>query len=325
MTASIEWNEALKLGVSDVDETIAEVYIPAEPEMVAELSSLLASGHKLFMVTGGSLSRVRTGITDLIEPRLRHDILVGHCSGAEVWGFTDTGELRDKPFYSIYEETFTPELKRLWREKTQELVAEFGLRLHPIQPKAEFKKLYQDPLDIMYDDRGPQITLVLVNATNLTDEQATNLPHEIPVAHDGSRDLRLPIVKRAEELYAEARIPITPRIAGSTAIDLAVKGVSKATSIERVLSSPDVLQTIGLSANDLHDVSALEVWGDRFSSIRGGTDRHISEALPPQVRSIDFREENPAEFEEGYNIVVWDGEQHLHHGLLEYLKSRPRA
>jgi hypothetical protein len=48
----------------------------------------------------------------------------------------------------------------------------------------------------------------------------------------------------------------------------------------------------------------------------------MSEALPPTVRSIDFRKEDPKEFPKGYNIVLWDGEQHLHHGLLEYLRGR---
>lgn len=66
----------------------------------------------------------------------------------------------------------------------------------------------------------------------------------------------------------------------------------------------------------------MEIWGDKFSTVRGGTDRHISEALPKSVRSITFREENPDEFLDGYNTVVWDGENHLHHGLLEFLKSR---
>ena len=27
-------------------------------------------------------------------------------------------------------------------------------------------------------------------------------------------------------------------------------------------------------------------------------------------------------FPEGYNIVLWTGQRHLHHGLLEYLQSR---
>lgn len=62
--------------------------------------------------------------------------------------------------------------------------------------------------------------------------------------------------------------------------------------------------------------------GDKFSVVKGGTDRHISEALPKKVRSISFRQEDPKEFLEGFNIVVWDGQKHLHEGLLEYLKSR---
>jgi hydroxymethylpyrimidine pyrophosphatase-like HAD family hydrolase len=321
MATSIEWNDQLKLSLSDVDETIADVYTPAEPEMVAELTSFLADGHKLFMVTGGSLGRVRTGITDFIDPKLRHNILVSHCSGAEVWGFTEDGELRDKPFYSIYEETFSPELKQLWRDKTQELLTEFGLRSHPVEPKIEFKKKFSDPLDIMFDDRGPQITLEVVNGVDLTLEQVADLQREVPETH-GSLDLRIPILERAEQIFEQAQVPVTPRLGGNFALDLAIKGVSKTTSIERVLKDPAVLSTIGLTTDDLRDMNTLEVWGDKFSTIRGGTDRHMSEALPPQVRSIDFREENPVEFEEGYNVEVWDGERHLHHGLLEYLQSR---
>jgi hypothetical protein len=59
----------------------------------------------------------------------------------------------------------------------------------------------------------------------------------------------------------------------------------------------------------------------KFSVINGGTDRHMSEALSPEVRSIDFRQEDPSELPENLNIVFWDGSHHLHHGLLEYLQS----
>jgi hydroxymethylpyrimidine pyrophosphatase-like HAD family hydrolase len=321
MKPSIKWNDHLKLSLADVDETIADVYTPAESEMITELSSLLKDGCKLFMVTGGSLGRVRAGITDFIDPSLRKSILVSHCSGAEVWGFTENGDLRDKPFYSIYEETFSPKMKHLWREKTQELLAEFKLHTYPVEPKIDFRKKYHDPLDIMYDDRGPQITLEVVNGVDLMAEQVAALPHDIPETH-GSLDFRIPILERAEQIFEQAGVPITPRLGGNFAIDLAIKGVSKTTSIERILKDPAVLATIGLTVEELQDIQTLEVWGDKFSTLRGGTDRHMSEALPHQVRSIDFREENPEEFEEGYNTVVWDGEYHLHHGLLEYLQSR---
>lgn len=83
-----------------------------------------------------------------------------------------------------------------------------------------------------------------------------------------------------------------------------------------------VMAVTELLPEDLTSPSRYEVWGDKYSILHGGTDRHMSEALPATVRSIDFREENPSEFPEGYNIVLWDGQQHLHHGLLEYLQSR---
>src|SRR5688572_13374274 len=122
-TPTTIWNGSLRLALADVDETIAEVYTPADPEMIKELTSFLQEGHKLFMVTGGSLKRVRTGITDLLPAELRRDILVSHCSGAEVWGFAENGNLREKPFYSIYEETFTDDMKKSWRAVVDQLVS----------------------------------------------------------------------------------------------------------------------------------------------------------------------------------------------------------
>jgi len=321
-TNPIIWNSRLRIAFSDVDETIAEVYTPADPGMITELSSYLHDGGKLFMVTGGSLKRVKRDIVDHIEPSLRHDILVSHCSGAEVWGFDSTGELREKPFYSVYEETFTPEMKIAWRKVVDQLVKEFKLRTHPAQPKIVFwEKVGHDPLDIMLDDRGPQITMEVVNGIDLTDEQLAQLPYEVPLTH-GKRDLRTAIQNRAAELLDKAELPISPHFGGNFALDFVVGGVSKTTSIQAVLAMPEVLTTIGLKPEDVQNPAELEVWGDKFSMLHGGTDRYMSLALPPEVRSIDFREENPDEFLEGYNIVIWNGDHHLHHGLLEYLKSR---
>lgn len=319
---SIRWNNKVRLVLSDVDETIADVYLPAEPEMVAELSSFLRGGGKLFMVTGGSMNRVEQGITSQIDPSLRHDILVSHCSGSEVWGFTKSGERRKEPFYSIYEENFSPEMKKRWRDVISQLVEEFTLRPHPTQPKEVFwEKIGHDPLDIMLDDRGPQITMEVVNGTDLTDEQLSQLNYEVPSTY-GKHDLRAAIQNRASQLLAKSEVPITPRFGGNFALDFAIEGVSKTTSILLVLKMPEVLSTIGLKVSDVQNPTDLEIWGDKYSIVHGGTDRYMSEALSPEVRSIDFREEDPVEFPEGYNIVVWNGRQHLHHGLLEYLQSR---
>ncbi|MDB5166373.1 MAG: hypothetical protein JWM37_445 [Candidatus Saccharibacteria bacterium] len=319
---TIHWNNQLRLVFSDVDETIAEVYTPAESAMIDELASFLESGGKLFMVTGGSLKRVLASITDMMPARVRNSILISHCSGAEVWGFTDDGKLRDTPFYSVYEDTFDTEMKRQWREIIGQLVQEFGLRPHPAQPKTEFwRKIGHRPQDIMLDDRGPQITMEVVNGTELTEEQLRDLNFDVP-ATNGKYDLRTAIKLRAEQLFTEADIPITPHFGGNFALDFAVEGVSKTTSIQAVLSDQTVLKTIGLTPADLLNPDELEVWGDKFSLTNGGTDRHMSQALPPEVRSIDFRDEDPTDLPQDINLVIWDGAHHLHHGLLEYLQSR---
>ncbi|MFO0882545.1 MAG: hypothetical protein U0491_03810 [Candidatus Saccharimonadales bacterium] len=319
---TIKWNDSLKLVLADVDETIAEVYTPADHQMIEELTIFLREGGKLFMVTGGSLKRVREGITDYIPSDLRHDILVSHCSGAEVWGFEENGDLKPMPFYSIYEDTFNDEKKQSWRKVIDQLVHEFGLRPHKAQPKIEFwETIGRDPQDIMLDDRGPQITFEIVNGIDLSGDQLDKLPFEVPLTR-GKYDLRIAVMNRANVLLAENEVPITPRLGGNFALDFAVKGVSKTTSIHKVLGDEAVLSTIGLSREDVKNPQEIEVWGDKFSIVNGGTDRHMSEAVSPDVRSIDFREEDRSELPEGYNIVLWDGEHHLHHGLLEYLKSR---
>ncbi len=319
---SIKWNDKIRLILSDVDETIADVYTPAEPAMAAELSILLKGGTKLFMVTGGSMARVERDITNQIDPALRRDILVSHCSGSEVWGFTESGERREQPFYSVYEANFTLELKQRWRDVVAQLVEGFALRPHPAQPKVDFwKEIGRDPLDIMLDDRGPQITMEVVNGIDLSNAQLSQLNYEVPLTHN-KRDLRTAIQNRALQLLAEAAVPVTPRFGGNFALDFAIAGVSKTTSIQAVLTMPEVLATIGLKPTDVQDPAEIEIWGDKYSVLHGGTDRHMSEALPREVRSIDFRAEDPAEFPEGYNIVLWDGQQQLHHGLLEYLQAR---
>lgn len=327
MGEPIYWNDQVKLVLADVDETIADVYTPAELDMIAELDALLGNekGPALFLVSGGSLGRIQRDITDRLLPLSRRKILISHCSGAEVWGFEADGSLRVKPFYSLYEETFTQEMRDKWRETVKGLLEEFHLRIHSVRPKPEFwETVGHDPHDIMYDDRGPQITLEVVNGIDLSDEQMQQFERDIPLTH-GQRDLRVAILERADQLFRQSGVPITPRLGGNFAVDLALEGVSKTTSIKRIIEDDAALANIGLRAEDLLMPDSLEIWGDKFSAVRGGTDRHMSEAVPKRARSIDFRREDPAEFLPGYNTVIWGGKHYLHHGLLEYLRSRPRA
>lgn len=318
---TIVWNNNLKLVLSDVDETVADLYMDAGAEMCGELEKVLAQGTVLFFITGQSIKSIQWRITDHIRPEFRKRILMGHCSGAEVWGFHKNGAVNDRPFYSLYEYSLTEKQKTTWREIVDQAVREFKLKVYPAMPIAEFKARAKDnPLAVMVEDRGPQITFEVVNGYDLTPEQEKELEVNVPNTH-GNLDLRVPMLERIDRLLQEHDLPVTPRLAGVFAIDLAIKGVSKTMAIRYILDNEETLASVGLNKHDLAP-ERMEVWGDKFSAIRGGTDRHMSEALPKEVRSISFREENPNEFLEGYNTVVWNGKKHLHEGLLEFLKTR---
>lgn len=320
--SAVRWNNSVKLIISDVDETIADNFTPAEPEMIKELTNLLEEGKVLFPVTGASLKRMKMRFIDAIPSHLRHQIVAAHCSGAEVWGFDKSGNVLDKPFYSVYDTSMTELQKKVWREKVQQLIKEFKLKVFDPAPVLEFKKLAgDDPLSIIMEDRGPQITFELINGYDLGVDQVKKLEREVPETN-GSFDLRIPLLERAEQLFQEALLPITPRLAGVWAIDFAIKGVNKTTAVKHVIEDDSILNSLRLTKKALQDPQHIEIWGDKFSTVRGGTDRHMCEALPKEVRAIDFRQENPLELPEGYNIVLWEGKYHEHHGLLEYLQAR---
>jgi hypothetical protein len=75
----------------------------------------------------------------------------------------------------------------------------------------------------MLDDRGPQITMEVVNGTDLNEKQINELGYEVPLTH-GKRDLRAAIQARAITLLNERQIPISPRFGGNFALDFAVEG-----------------------------------------------------------------------------------------------------
>jgi hydroxymethylpyrimidine pyrophosphatase-like HAD family hydrolase len=319
---NIKWNNKVKLVLADVDETIADVYTPAEPEMIGELTSVLEEGVVIFFVTGASLARVESRITNQIPGHLRRFTLVSHCNGAEVWGFNSEGDKKEKPFYSLYDETFSQQQKDKWREIVKQLIEEFKLSVYPATKVSEFKTMAgHNPLAVMLEDRGPQITFEFVNGYDLTPEQEKQLEMSVPQTN-GALDLRIPVLERADRLFQENNIPVTPRLGGIFALDFAIKGVSKTYSVKHVLENENILESAGLSRQDLENPDHIEIWGDKFDQFRGGTDRHMCEAVNPKVRAIDFREEDPSGFLPGYNVVIWKGKYHLHHGLLEYLKSR---
>ncbi len=319
----LQFNTSLKLVLADVDETIADVYTKATPEMITALNSFLAEGRALFLVSGGGLQSIRERVVDLLKPELRHKVLVAHCSGAEVWGFQKGGEINSEPYYGVYEGHFTDDQKRTWREITNQLIEKYHLKTYNPQPRKAFiEASHADPLSIMLADRGPQITFEFTNSINLALEQKAQIEKvtgvEIPKTYD-TYDLRYPVMEDAKALYAQAGLPIHPHLGGIFALDHVIEGVDKTRAVKHVLENTDILASLDLRREDINDAYEIEIWGDKFSQKKGGPDFQMCLAVSPQVRTIDFREET--DLPDGYEIHVWDGTKHLHEGLLEYLTS----
>ena len=79
----------------------------------------------------------------------------------------------------------------------------------------------------------------------------------------------------------EARsVPITPRLAGVFALDLAIEGVTKTRAVEAALSA-EVLAAMGIDEGTPHPWE-MEVWGDRFSR-DAGTDWLMCVALAHEI------------------------------------------
>jgi hydroxymethylpyrimidine pyrophosphatase-like HAD family hydrolase len=89
---SVSWNQKLRLALSDVDETIADLYCPAESGMLEALARLLDEGIFLVLITGQSVKNVEQRVIMGLPARLRQRIAVGACSGAELWGYSTKGE-----------------------------------------------------------------------------------------------------------------------------------------------------------------------------------------------------------------------------------------
>lgn len=318
----IEFNQTTQLILADVDETIADVYTDATPAMIHELSRILASGRTIALITGAGLGSVKERITDLLDPSLRYRVIIAHCSGAEIVGFDKAGKLLS-PFYSVYTSKMTSEQQMTWRSIVSDVIAQYQLKtVAPQRVDSFYSQHGRDPLTVMLADRGPQITLEVVNGYQLTQAQYSTLKHLFPnlSLHNSHYDLREALLATFYLRFTEAHLPVTPLLAGMFALDLVLEGVSKTKALEHLLTNSQLLEMYGLPTDISNKPSLLEIWGDKFA-VNGGSDRKMCLAVAPETRAIDFRTEDPASLGKEYNIQLWDGTKHLHEGLLEYLQS----
>jgi len=312
------WNGQLRLVLSDVDETVADLYRPADPRMVTALSRLLEQGIALVLITGQSIANVESRVVMRLPAPLRLQIAVGACSGAELWGYSPRGDRNERPCYTA-DGGLTHEQTTAWRAVIQQLIREFQLLPAAPAPVAEFRKLFGEvPWRVMLEDRGPQITLEFPNAYELSASALKQLHDHLGFAFEG-QDLRVPVAQRARQLLEAHAIPVTARMAGMFALDFAIAGIDKSRAVEQALA-PAVLGRLGLGTT-IPRPKEIEIWGDRFSG-SAGTDWLMCKPIDRSVRAISFRDEDPADFPEGYNIALWDGAHRLQDGLLEFLEGR---
>ncbi|TXH01312.1 MAG: hypothetical protein E6P95_02005 [Candidatus Moraniibacteriota bacterium] len=317
------FNHQIKLILADVDETIADVYTDASPSMINELSKLLKSGKVLALITGAGLGSVKERITDHIDPSLRHKIIIAHCSGAEIVGFDKNGQLL-LPYYSVYTSKMNSEQQMTWRSIASQVIEQYQLKTVNPQKVSDFNKQYgNDPLTVMLADRGPQITLEFVNGYNLSSESYLSLSHLFPglkPTRSGEYDLRELVSETFNQLLSNANLPVSAHLGGVFALDLILDGVSKTEALNYLFNNTTLLRYYSLPTDIASHPDSLEIWGDKFGK-SGGSDRKMCMAVHPKTRAIDFRVENKQDIGEEFNIVLWDGNNHLQEGLLEYLQS----
>jgi hypothetical protein len=171
--------------------------------------------------------------------------------------------------FDTVDAALSDEQKATWRKVVRQLVTEFRLVTYPPMPIPEFGLLHGDePWHVMVDDRGPQITIEFPNAYQLSHAARERISGRLGTRVEES-DLRIPVSRRARQLLEAGSVPVSPRLAGIFALDLAILGVSKTRAVE-VSLSPAVLHALGM-ATHLPSAGKMEVWGDRFSH-QAGTD-----------------------------------------------------
>jgi hypothetical protein len=314
----MRWNSQLRLVLSDVDETVADLYRPAEPRMLTALSRLLEQGIALVLITGQSIENVDERVVMRLPAPLRRQIAVGACSGAELWGYSPRGDRNERPYYTA-DGGLTHAQTTAWRAVIQQLIQEFQLLPAAPAPVAKFRKLFGEvPWRVMLDDRGPQITFEFPNAWQLSAAARQRICDRLGFAFEGN-DLRVPVAHRARQLLEAHAIPVTARMAGMFALDFAIAGIDKSRAVEEALA-PAVLGRLGLGTT-IPCPKEIEIWGDRFSG-RAGTDWLMCKPIDRSVRAISFRDEDLADFPEGFNIALWNGAHRLQEGLLEFLEGR---
>jgi hypothetical protein len=306
--AAIRWDPRTRLVISDVDDTIAGVYQPAAPGMIAALKRLLGHGVLLFLVSGCGLANLNRRVVGRLPAALKRQVLVGHCNGAEVVGFDERGEPYERPLFSAAALPAWRIDPIAWRLAVRQLLQEFDLVPYPVMELEAFRAAsHGDQRAVMVDDRGVQLSLMFGNR----------------LFGSPPPDLRPELVARAHEHFRRRGLGAVGRIVGVDGVDFVADHVHKGLPVRALVAYGPAFRDELPERIVLGHPEEAEVWGDRFGAGDQGADLCLALALRPGSRVISFRPLAPKDRLHGTPIRCWPGGRQLHEGLREYLAQVP--
>jgi hypothetical protein len=251
--------DSVTLVVSDVDDTLAPPFRDISASLAHALTRLVGKGTNLFLVSGQGIGNIERRVVRAFPRPLRRRILVGHCHGAEVFGYDRAGRRVVTPLFSVRESAAMEGVCRKVATIVTNVLTDHGIAA-------------SSP-GILLEDRGVQVTV------------------DFP-GHPAA-DRREELVTTLNDRLREARLSVEARRAGHLGIDIVARGVDKSLALSRLLTplSPRGGTTYRLTMPDgqvTGDWDGIEVWGDQFSPPDLDADLRMLAALPPGVRAVNF-------------------------------------
>jgi hypothetical protein len=249
--------DSVRLIVSDVDDTLAPPFRDISATLAHALRRLVGNGTILFLVSGQSIENIERRVIRAFPRPSRRNILVGHCHGAEVFGYDSSGWRVIPPLFSMRE--------------SAAMEGVFGKVLTLVTGVLSDHGIAASSPGTLLEDRGVQVTV------------------DFPVLGVSPADQRAVLITALNDRLAEAGLPVEARMAGHLGIDIMAHGVDKSLPLSRLLD--DAGNSYRLTMPDgqvTGDWDGIEVWGDQFWPPDLDADLRMLAALPPGIRAINF-------------------------------------
>lgn len=248
--------DSVRLIVSDVDDTLAPPFRDISATLAHALTRLVGNGTILFLVSGQSIENIERRVVRAFPRPLRRNILVGHCHGAEVFGYDSAGWRVIPPLFSMRE--------------SAAMEGGFGKVLTLVTGVLSDHGIAASSPGTLLEDRGVQVTV------------------DFPVLGVSPADPRAVLITALNDRLAEAGLPVEARMAGHLGIDIMARGVDKSLPLSRLLDAGNSYRLTMPEGQVTGDWDGIEVWGDQFSPPDLDADLRMLAALPPGVRAINF-------------------------------------